>query len=273
MSVFEILPNQNDVIRLVQITDSHIFSEASGKLLGLNTRESFEAVFERINKEEWRADILLATGDLSQDASPESYQYLTQRFVQSGIQSFWLSGNHDDPDVMMEHMNEKNVSPAKLIHAGNWQIILLDSSVRDHVHGELSVDELNFLEQALSNYKDKNTIIGLHHQPVSVDCDWIDKIGLKNANELKAIVSRHKQVKAVFWGHIHQRYHQKIEGVEWIATPSTCVQFRPKSKEFSAGEEAPGYRYFYLYPDGRFETVLHRIDTLEYTVDYTVKGY
>jgi Icc protein len=51
------------------------------------------------------------------------------------------------------------------------------------------------------------------------------------------------------------------------------VQFKPGSEDFAAGEEAPGYRYLNLYADGHIESVVHRIDNPEFTVDYSIKGY
>ena len=104
---FEISASRLDVVRLVQVTDSHIFSEPDGCLLGLNTRVSFEAVCARVEQEEWRPDALLATGDLAQDASPEAYKYLADYFGSMKIPSFWIAGNHDSPDAMEMYLTNK----------------------------------------------------------------------------------------------------------------------------------------------------------------------
>ena len=58
-----------------------------------------------------------------------------------------------------------------------------------------------------------------------------------------------------------------------LATPSSSVQFKPFSKEFSADTESPGYRILDLTNEGKIETQVNRIDHIEFTVDYTVKGY
>lgn len=269
----EIQPNSTDVVRLIQMTDSHIFANQEGCLLGLNTRDSFEAVADRVTKEEWRPDALLATGDLSQDASPESYQYLAEYFKVLDIPTFWLPGNHDNPETMALYLNNDRVFTEKQILLGDWHIIMLDSAVKGKVHGQLAEAQLNFVKRALAEYPSKNTLIALHHQPFDVGSKWLDQIGLKNNQEFKEIVDNHSQVKGVVWGHIHQETQQMIDGVLWIATPSTCVQFTPKSEDFSAGTEAPGYRYLNLYPDGKIETLVHRIENMAFTVDYSIKGY
>ncbi|MBN9931387.1 3',5'-cyclic-AMP phosphodiesterase, partial [Pantoea agglomerans] len=39
-----------------------------------------------------------------------------------------------------------------------------------------------------------------------------------------------------------------------LATPSTCVQFKPHCTSFTIDTVAPGWRWFTLYPDGGLET-------------------
>ncbi len=270
---FDLSPSRLDVVRLVQVTDSHIFADPDGCLLGLNTRESFEAVCARVDREEWRPDALLATGDLSQDASPEAYKYLADYFQDLKIPSFWIAGNHDNPEAMEMFLSNAKVSAAKHLFVGHWQVILLDSSVPGKVHGELADKELEFLDKALSRYKDKHSLVVLHHQPIDVGSKWLDNIGLKNHQAFHKIIKKHSNVKSVLWGHVHQEFQKMIDGVSWIASPSSCVQFKPGSEDFSADTQAPGYRYLNLYSDGRIESVVHRIDNIEFTVDYSIKGY
>lgn len=262
-----------EVLRIVQITDSHIFSTEDGCLLGLNTRQSLRAVCKRVKQEEWRPDLLLTTGDLSQDASPESYQYLAQQLGELNIDTFWVAGNHDDPNTTSQYFTHPNIKANDHILAGVWQIILLDSSVAGKVYGEFSKTQLDHLEKLLSEHQDKNTLVVLHHHPIDVNCDWIDQIGLRENKGFLQIIARNKNVKAVLWGHIHQEFDQMIDGVRWLASPSSCVQFTPGSKEFSADTKSPGYRSIELHKDGHIETVVHRVDNIEFTVDYTIKGY
>ncbi len=270
---YEIQPDRLDVVRLAQVTDSHIFGDPAGSLLGLNTRNSFSVVCERLLKEEWRPDALLTTGDLSQDASPESYQYLADYFKSMSIPTFWLPGNHDNPELMDLYLNNQIVLSDKLILLGGWLVIMLDSSVKGKVHGEISDSQLAFLEASLKQYSDKHCLVCLHHQPIDVKSEWLDRIGLANEVKLRNIVDSHVNVKGVLWGHVHQEFSREINGVRWLASPSSCVQFKPGSKDFCAGVESPGYRYLNLHADGRIETVVHRIDNIKFTVDYSIKGY
>ena len=52
-------------LRVVQLSDFHLFADTDGKLLGLNTQFSLEAVLDRVRREQPDMDLILATGDLS----------------------------------------------------------------------------------------------------------------------------------------------------------------------------------------------------------------
>ena len=54
---------------LVQLSDSHLFGEADGALLGMNTRDSLQKVIDLVLAQQPQIDLVLATGDLSQDGS------------------------------------------------------------------------------------------------------------------------------------------------------------------------------------------------------------
>jgi len=261
------------VVKLVQITDSHIFADPEGCLLGLNTRHSFNTVCDRVMREEWSPDVLLATGDLSQDSSDEAYQFLAETFEHMALPTYWIAGNHDSNEAMQRRMDSGCISAAKHLVFDYWQVIMLDSSVVDKVHGELSPSQLDFLKDKLEEHRDKFSLVVLHHQPVDVGSEWLDQVGLRNKQELCNILKAFPKVKGVLWGHIHQEYFEEKEGIQWIASPSSCVQFKPGSSEFSADTDSPGYRYLQLLSDGSIETLVHRMKNIKFTVDYSIKGY
>jgi len=58
-----------------------------------------------------------------------------------------------------------------------------------------------------------------------------------------------------------------------MASPSTCVQFLPKSTAFAVDHAAPGYRWLSLFEDGRIETGVERLDEIPGAVDLASAGY
>jgi len=246
-------------VRLVQITDCHIFATAEDCLQGVNTRQSFAAVSAAVKHQD-RLDLLLATGDLSQDGTSASYAYLAQEFDSMGVATFWLPGNHDDSDAMQEHFAGKSIHASKHVLVGNWQIVLLDSTIKNEVYGRVPAAQLDFLERALKAYPDRHALVCLHHQALDCGSEWLDLKGLKDNDRLRAQLVQYDNLRAVLWGHVHQESQRTIDGVEWMSTPSSCVQFKPGSKNFALGSEAPGYRHLNLYADGRIETAVYRVD-------------
>src|SRR5690554_5951830 len=127
---------------------------------------------------------------------------------------------------------------------------MLDSSVHGKVHGELSADELTFLDQTLSEHSGLPAMVCLHHHPVDIGSDWMNQIGLKNREAIWQVIDRHTNVRCVLWGHIHQELQQQRNGVQLMASPSTCIQFTRGSTDFAVEPLAPGYRWFELDPSG-----------------------
>lgn len=259
-------------VLLVQLSDSHLFAQADAKLLGMNTHDSLQRVIERVLDEQAKIDLVLASGDLSQDGSPASYQCFRQMLGQIPAPARWFPGNHDDLTAMRAACAGSDLLQP-LVDLGNWRIVLLDTSIVGAVPGFLATDQLALLEQALRGAGQRHVLVALHHHPVSIGCRWMEPIGLRNADELFAVLDAYPQVRGVLWGHIHQEFDQLRNGVRLLASPSTCVQFAPGSEEFQVDQEAPGYRWLRLHADGQLETGVSRVTGIPFEVDYSVKGY
>lgn len=262
----------DDAVVLVQLTDSHLFAQAGGKLLGMATGESLQRVVELAIAEQPRIDLLLATGDLSQDGSVASYRQFCEILGQVNAPARWCPGNHDELAAMRE-ATRGTPTMEPILDIGSWRIILLDTLVDGAVFGMLDDAQLQLLDSALLAATDRNCLICLHHHPVPIGCSWMDAIGLRNADALFAVLDRHPQVRAVLWGHIHQEFDQWRNGVRLLASPSTGVQFMPGSESFQIDTLAPGYRWLRLHDDGRLETGVSRVVGIAFEVDYSVKGY
>jgi Icc protein len=248
------------VVRLLQLTDCHILAGERDCLRGMNTRASFEAVCEAAFSENADLDLLLATGDLAQDSSASAYRYLAGRFNALDLPVFWLPGNHDDAGLMHEQLNGEQIFGAKQVVIGGWVIVLLDSTLAGESSGQLSRHQLDFLDTALRQHAQLHALVCLHHQPLPTGSAWIDQLGLHNAQTFTDTISAQANVRGVLWGHVHQQWHRQIDGIEWMSTPSTCIQFKPGSKGFALDDLAPGYRRLDLLADGSIVTAVQRVE-------------
>jgi Icc protein len=261
-----------DAVLLVQLSDSHLFADADVKLLGMNTRDSLRRVIDLVREQQPHIDLVLATGDLSQDGTLASYQQFRDMTAPMGAPARWLPGNHDEPQIMADAAVHSDLLEP-VVDVGNWRVTLLDSAVPGSVPGYLQDQQLQLLVQALSEAPNRHHLVCLHHHPVSIGCAWMEPIGLRNPDALFAVLDRFPQVKAVLWGHVHQEIDGERNGVRLLASPSTCIQFAPGSEDFQVSDQAPGYRWLRLHADGRLETGVERVRDFAFTVDYGSNGY
>jgi len=269
------LPATRPRWRVVQFTDLHLYRNRDGGLLGLNTHQSFESVLSHFKIQLSFVDVLLLTGDLSQDGSVESYQLLRERILPLDLPTYWIPGNHDIPAVMPPALNGGVISPLKQVLLPPWQIILLDSSQPHQVSGYLPPTELAFLAQCLADHPSLHTLVCLHHHPLSIDCDWMEPLGLTNGPEFLEVLRQYPQVRGILWGHIHQDYTRRYDTWQLMATPSTCVQFKPQSRNFTVDTALPGYRWLDLLEDGQIQTAVERVTSLGLgqRINMTSQGY
>ena len=258
--------------KFIQISDCHLFSTEPGKLLGMDTQSSLNAVLDRLHIEHDQFDFFLCTGDLSQDGTLESYQYLKELIGKDGKEQYWIPGNHDHRETMLKVVSEDQ-EMLPVVKKGPWQIILLDSQVPGSVGGNFAASQLTLLKNALEADKTSHTLITMHHHPRPMGCKWLDTQQIKNSQAFLDIIKEYDNVRVVLWGHVHQDSDTDIDGVRYISTPSTCIQFTPDSDDFDVDKEGPGYRWMELNDDGSIQTGVSRVNDIDFKVDYSSTGY
>ncbi|MGF1714894.1 3',5'-cyclic-AMP phosphodiesterase [Photobacterium chitinilyticum] len=269
------LPQTNpDSVVLLQITDTHLFANEAGSLLGVATKDSFHAVLDAVDTAARPFDAVVATGDISQDHSELSYQRFCDGISRWPQPCFWLPGNHDYQPSMSSVLPSPQIKPCQQVLAGDhWQVILLDSQVQGVPHGELSEAQLKMLDQALASHPQRYALVLLHHHPLEAGSAWLDQHKLQNADAFWQVVDKYPQVKAILCGHIHQELDRIHHGVRVLATPSTCIQFQPDSNDFALDKLNPGWRYLELMGDGRVLTSISRLQGRCFTPQFDAGGY
>ena len=260
-------------LRVLQITDTHLFADENGDLLGVKTAQSFNAVLEEIQKQNIDFDFVLMTGDISQDYSVESYQRFANMIKCLNKPVFFLPGNHDDGPLMYRIFNRLGVSTARNIICGNWQFILLNSEVYGVAHGWVQRDQLEYAERCVEEHPNLHSVVCIHHLPLLVGSDWLDTQTLHNQDEFHVFMQRFPAVKLVLSGHVHQEVDVIRQNIRYIATPSTSIQFVPKSRDFALDSKGPGWRYFSFSKDGSIDTVVCRLNTDRFRPRMDVGGY
>lgn len=243
--------------------------------MGIDTAVTLDKVVKAVVATGKSHDAVVVTGDLSQDESKESYIRLAEILAPLGKPIYCLPGNHDQGDNMKAGILQADgtISECRSLLLGTWQVILLNTAERQRVDGHLSDAELSLLDNKLAKFPKHNHLVAMHHQPLPVGSAWMDRICLDNPDSLMAILARHTKVRAVIYGHVHQKFESEQNGTKFLSAPSTCVQFKPQSDYFAVDTAMPGFRWLKLNDDGNMETGVERIDQQDIGLDMSAKGY
>lgn len=239
--------------RVVQFTDLHLYGAADGKLRGVTTLPALEATVAAAIQRHAPWDAVLLTGDLVQD-DPSGYARVREVFGASNLPVYCIPGNHDEPGPMRAALAEPPFQVCGTAHVGAWLLVMLDSYLYGSANGRIADAELARLDSALAAHPDRHALVCLHHHPIAMGSKWLDQVGLENADALFAVLDRHSNVRVVLWGHVHQSYDGRRNGVRLLSTPSTCAQFKPGVDGFAIDHRPPGYRWLDLHADGSVDT-------------------
>jgi Icc protein len=267
------LENGSGALQVLQLSDTHLYSDAEGRLLGQKTRQTLELVLDLIPIALASLDLVLLTGDLVHDESPEGYRYLKERMATLGSPCHCLPGNHDNSSIMADIFESGQAKMGTSVQLGRWNLVLLDSTMPGKDGGHLDREQLGHLQDSLASRPDDPALVCLHHQPVPVGSIWMDTMALDNPDEFFGIIDHHPQVRAVLWGHVHQEFSGERKGVRLLGSPSTCVQFLPGTRDFALDTRTPGLRWLRLYGDGRIDTGVERIASYPDPLGLTTSGY
>ena len=244
------------LLRVLQVSDCHIPRDPKTPYRGLNADRNLASLLPAMRR--WQPDLVLLTGDVSEDGSAASYGRVSAQLSTVGAPVLALPGNHDDPAVMRRYFPLGPWGRPYVCEKRNWQLVLLDSTEPDRVAGEFSDAALAELEQCLLNASSRHVLIALHHQPVLVGSLWIDRYALDRADGFWSVVDRFSQVRCVAWGHVHQDFHALRSEVALLGSPSTVANSLPGRETFTLDTGGPAVRWLELGVDGTLETGLLR---------------
>ena len=240
-------------VRLIQFSDPHLSGDPAATLRGVACLPALQAAIADAAHRYHRPDGFLLTGDLVQD-DPEGYHWIRQVFGKSPVPVMCLAGNHDVPDHMRASLAQAPFQVGGEVEMGRWIIVLLNTWVEHNAGGRIGAEQLARLRDVLESGRNQHVLICLHHHPVQMRSRWLDQVGLEDAEEFLAIVRSHSNVRGVLWGHVHQSMDSFVHGVRFMASPATCAQFLPGSRDFAIDNRPPGYRVLELMADGSIAT-------------------
>jgi Icc protein len=242
-----------DAIRLLHLTDTHLLGNKQATLRGVQPYSTLQAVLADAEKKFANVDGTLLTGDLVHD-DPKAYDCVRDAFIHSQSPVYCIPGNHDIPEAMYATLSGAPFNVSQVSSINNWIILLINTWIANTADGELGDEQLAEIDGLLAEHSDKHALLCLHHHPIAMGSAWLDTVALRDADDFRACVAKHNNVRGILWGHVHQAMDTVIDGVRYMSTPSTCSQFLPHSDTFAVDNKPPGYRTLQLLPDGKIIT-------------------
>lgn len=249
------------VCRLLQVSDTHLCAAPSLPDAEAPVDQRWQAVVSRLQMWAETADAIIHTGDVADDGSAAACQRVADGLAALGLPGQVIPGNHDEPEALLQTFAPgQALSLGRVLDLGRWQVIGLDSRRPGEVSGHLCKAELSALDEVLAAAGDAWILLAVHHPPVSVNCAWLDAIGLDNAQVLLNRVAVQPQVAGVISGHVHHAFETMRYGRPVLTAPAVSMQFLAGSDSFAIASGPPAFRWLDLHPDGMIQTGIEEID-------------
>ncbi|MFC3298517.1 phosphodiesterase [Arthrobacter agilis] len=249
------------------MSDTHLLG-GEGPLYGaVDSELRLQEVFEDLEASGVRPQAIVFTGDLADKGEPGAYAKLRAivdpAAARLGATVIWAMGNHDDRAAFREGLLDETPTPAQAaapvdaVHfVDGLRIITLDSTVPGHHHGEVSLEQLRWLEHELAVPAPHGTILALHHPPVPSVQDLAVLVELRDQRSLADVV-RGSDVRTILAGHLHYSTTAMFAGVPVSVASATCYT---QDLLFDGGgsrgrDGAQSYNLVHVYE----ETIVHSV--------------
>jgi 3',5'-cyclic-AMP phosphodiesterase len=216
-------------VRWALLSDTHIAADPSDTYRGFKPHENLAKVVGQLK--ESHLDAILVNGDLARlEGKPVDYVRFTDFVDPLADQSALVVtlGNHDDRKnargALTKLAGERQPVEQKFVtvlDADPVRFVLLDSLMATNITpGQLGKSQRDWLAASLGQNPAKPTIVFVHHNP-----DPESDGGLVDADRLLALLKSQRQVKALFFGHLHIYRHTQLDGLHLINLPAVGYNF------------------------------------------------
>jgi 3',5'-cyclic-AMP phosphodiesterase len=230
---------------VLQLSDTHLGATLGEPVFGHDADARLATVLDAWKATGERADLVLLTGDLSDDGSTAGCERLAAAVAALGAPVLAIPGNHDKPAVVAAVW-----TGPRAVRLDGWMIAGLDTTIPGEVHGSIDVPAamawLDTLDQV-------PTVLALHHPPVSRST--ADEFRLERAAELLSALAERPHIRVLVAGHLHDAVDlQAPSGLPVLGCPSTleAIAHDGDQMDIGAPDAATGARVLSLDPGGTF---------------------
>ncbi|OFW84055.1 MAG: hypothetical protein A2018_02915 [Alphaproteobacteria bacterium GWF2_58_20] len=200
---------------IVQLSDIHLTRPGERTFDGTHDSEaSTRAAIAHINNLSPQPDLILITGDIVHNGTPEEYAFASQ--LLSGLRApfFVVPGNHDDRTLMAMTFSPMGALPPNhhedseflqyTIEDHPVRMIALDTSIPGEPRGNLCPRRTAWLADRLAEDPDRPTLIFMHHPPMRTGIRIMDNWRCFGTEGLSDLLSLYTNVELILCGHLHR---------------------------------------------------------------------
>ena len=188
-------------------------------------RGGWERNFPRLLKKVrtvYAPDMFLVAGDLALNAYDHEYKTVL-KYIEAGENELWAAvpGDHDRP---LKYFRKYFGSIRKVLDIGQWRFIGVNTSNRMFLKREADWIQDNIEE---------NTVIFSHVPPEASGWTFHSLWPISSGHFLEVIKKYQKQIKAMFFGHIHGYSRKKVFDIPLIVTGSAAESKIIKNNKYN----------------------------------------
>lgn len=235
---------------IAQISDCHIRDQGGSFARLVDTTETLRRVVDHLVGMDPAPDVILATGDLTDDGTASQYATLLDVLTPIADRLLPIPGNHDEcplfrgafADVLPGNLADDHCSYVVEDHP--VRLVGLDNSIPGRHDGRFDPVRERWLDDVLAADPDRPTLVFTHFPPFETGLRFMDDAGLLDSDRLRAVIERNPQVRLLVTGHLHRPIHTTIGSTLVSTCPSTGNQIRLDlhPERGAAVDEPPAYQ-------------------------------
>lgn len=207
-------------LRILHLSDTHLFSDESRHYGTVDTLAALERTLVRAGALD-ALDVVVASGDLSDDGGERSYRRLASRLVpfasERGAEVVYVMGNHDLRAGFEAVLGARETVSIRR----GFRIVTLDTSVPEAGYGTLETAQLEWLARILESPAPNGTVIALHHPPVPAETALLAALELTNPDALLEVCAA-SDVRLILCGHYHHALATRAHGIPIVVAPGVA---------------------------------------------------
>ena len=258
-----------------QITDLHVGRKIPFPSGELDLFDRLVRAVNHLNSIDPPLDMVIVTGDLANHGKEEDYIRVKKELDRLHFPYFVVTGNHDHRVTLTRVFNDH-----PYLRTGNEfiqysiddkpiRIIALDTLEPGTHHGLLCKTRLDWLDNKLSEQKERPTLIFMHHPPFETGMPYPDSLGMNGKAELGAVIRKYSNIEAISSGHTHREAVLGWNGTVAYITPSSAFSYDLEFHDVDDIDpllEPAACRIFRWDPEVGLVSHISYIDSYEYGI-------